>query len=117
VTGMLCAFALFGQTTNETTIEQVAKKTSSLTQTFVEKDRLTTLTISYTQSIDEALFTYSIPSPLFEQSEAMKAIRLRVNSFTKEHGYYFYTYLGADVTKFDKDLAQYTSHFKFLTQK
>jgi len=120
---IFCTFAIFAQTTTDETTTKTEQSTSdkleALTQTTVEKGKLYTITINYMQSMDEAYFTYSTNSALFEQSEAMKGIRSSVEKFIKDHGYYFYTYLGADVTKYDNinELALYTSHFKFLTNK
>lgn len=123
---MVSIFTVFAQTTTESAttaqdaIETITTtSTDTLTQTIVEKGKLYTLTIDYTQSIDEAIFTYSINSSLFDQSEAMTTIRDRVETFIKEHGYYYYTYLGADITKYDNanELALYMSHFKFLVTK
>jgi TfoX/Sxy family transcriptional regulator of competence genes len=120
---IFCTLAIFAQTTTDETITKTEQSTSdkleALTQTTVEKGKLYTITINYMQSMDEAYFTYSTNSALFEQSEAMKGIRSSVEKFIKDHGYYFYTYLGADVTKYDNinELALYTSHFKFLTNK
>jgi hypothetical protein len=81
-----------------------------------EKGTLYTLQIEYTPSLDEAWFVYTIPSSLFEQGEAMKIIREKAQTFTKERGYFFYTYMGADITKYDyeKKVAKYMSHIKFL---
>jgi len=116
---LLCSFAIFSQETTSKNEQTTADKLAALTSTTVEKGDVYTITINYMQSMDEAYFTYSTNSALFEQSEAMKAIRSSVENFIKDHGYYFYTYLGADVTKYDNvnELALYTSHFKFLTNK
>ncbi|OJF76463.1 MAG: hypothetical protein BKP49_07130 [Treponema sp. CETP13] len=121
ITILVCIFSVFAQTSTNNEVANSETRTQAineLTQTTVEKEDLYTLTISYTESIDEAYFTYTINSSLFEQGEAMKVLRLRIDKFVKEHGYYFYTYLGADVTKYDntKELAIYTSHIKFLSK-
>ena len=56
------------------------------------------------------------PSALFEQSTAMLAIKESIASFIKERGYYFYTYMKSDNTRFDKEskTAIYTSYVKLL---
>lgn len=120
---LFCFFAVYAQTNTDTDNNSTTAKTrtqtiNELTETIIEKEPLYTLTISYTKSIDEAYFAYSINSALFEQGDAMKAIRLRIDKFVKEHGYYFYTYIGADVTKYDNanEVATYTSHIKLLTK-
>lgn len=90
--------------------------TQQQTEVIVERDKTTTLTIEFMPSIDEARFIYSCPSTLFEQGEAMRVIKERVILFTKERGYFFYTYIRQDVTRYDneKNMATCTSFIKFL---
>lgn len=86
------------------------------TERIVEKDKLVTIIIEYTASLDEAHFIYTCPAALFDQSEAAEAIKERAILFTKERGYFFYTYYKPDVTKFDntRNVATHTSFIKFL---
>jgi len=74
------------------------------------------VTIEYMPAHDEARFIYTCPSALFEQSNAMLAIKECVSSFIKDRGYYFYTYLKADDTRYanNGDSAVYTSYIKLL---
>lgn len=72
--------------------------------------------IEFMPAYDEARVVYTCPTPLFEQSIAMLAIKESITSFIKERGYYFYTYLKSDDTKFDaeKRTAIYTSYIQLL---
>lgn len=81
-----------------------------------EKNKLVTMTIEFIPSLDEARFIYTCPAGSFELGEAMKTIKERASNFTKERGFFFYTYLRPDVTRYDneKKLASYTSFIKFL---
>ncbi|NLM00894.1 MAG: hypothetical protein GX220_05520 [Treponema sp.] len=81
-----------------------------------EKDKLVSMTIEFLPSLDEARFIYTCPAGLFEHGEAMKVIKERAANFTRERGYFFYTYLRPDVTRYDneKKLASYTAFIKFL---
>ena len=54
------------------------------TERIVEKDKLVTMIIEYTASLDEAHFIYSCPAALFDQSEAINAVKERAILFTKE---------------------------------
>lgn len=81
-----------------------------------EKDKLVTLVIEFIPSLDEARFIYTCPAGTFEMGEAMKTIKERATNFTKDRGYFFYTYLRPDVTRYDneKKTASFTSFIKFL---
>lgn len=81
-----------------------------------EKNKLVTLTIEFIPSINEARFIYSCPSGTFDQGNAMMAIKERAERFTKERGYFFYTYIEKAVTKYDNvnKIANYTTFIKFL---
>ena len=74
------------------------------------------VTIEYMPAYDEARFKYSCPTPLFEQSTAMLAIKECIESFVRERGYYFYTYLKPDDTYYDggANTVIYTSYIKLL---
>ncbi len=104
-------FLLFAQDQNTAEPE-----TDQQTEVITEKNKLSTLTIEYMPSIDEARFIYSCPSTLFEQGEAMVTIKERATLFTKERGYFFYTYIRKDVIRYDheKQIATCTSFIKFL---
>ncbi len=81
-----------------------------------EKNKLVSMTIEYIPSLDEARFIYSCPSGLFERGEAIKTVKERAMEFTKERGYFFYTYIRPDVTRYDNErkTAVFTSFIKFL---
>lgn len=81
-----------------------------------EKNKLVNMTIEFIPSLDEARFIYSCPAGMFDRGEAIKSVKERATLFTKERGYFFYTYLRPDVTRYDneKKLATYTSFVKFL---
>ena len=81
-----------------------------------EQDKLVTMTIEFIPSLDEARFIYSCPAGTFEQGNAMIAIKERAEKFTKERGYFFYTYIEKAVTKYDNvnKVAYYTAFIKFL---
>lgn len=81
-----------------------------------EKNKLVTMTIEFIPSLDEARFIYSCSAGTFEQGNAMIAIKERAEKFTKERGYFFYTYIEKAVTKYDNvnKIAYYTAFIKFL---
>lgn len=85
-------------------------------EVITEKDTLVTMVIEYIPYTDEARFIYSCPSGLFEQGKAMNYIKERAVRFTKERGYFFYTYTRPDMTRYDNEnkIASYTSYIKFL---
>lgn len=85
-------------------------------EVITEKDRLVTMVIEFIPYTDEARFIYSCPSGLFEQGKAMNYIKERAVKFTKERGYFFYTYTRPDMTRYDNEnkIASYTSYIKFL---
>jgi hypothetical protein len=93
-----------------------ADRDPTRTEVIQEKDKLVTMTIEYIPITDEARFVYSCPSGLFDQGAAMTAIKKRAMAFTKERGYYFYTYIRKDDTKYDNasKTAIYTSYIQFL---
>lgn len=72
--------------------------------------------IEFMPAFDEARFVYVCPAPLFEQSTAMLAIKESIASFIKDRGYYFYTYLKSDDTRYDSETktAIYTSYVQLL---
>lgn len=84
-----------------------------------------TLTIEYLPSTGEAVFTFTIKRDMFEQSDAMIAIRDRAQAFlveTKENDvqkYYHYIYRGPDQTKYDgaKNQVHYISRIRFLEKQ
>lgn len=78
--------------------------------------RTGSVVIEFLPAYDEARFVYRCPTPLFEQSSAMLAIKEAVSSFVKERGYYYYTYLKSDDTRFDPNSqsAIYTSYIQLL---
>ena len=84
-----------------------------------------TITIEYLPATGEAFFTFTINQSMFNQADAMIAIRDRAMKFieeTKENNvrkYYHYIYRGADSTKYDgaKKKVYYTSRIRFLEKK
>lgn len=73
------------------------------------------VTIQYMPAYDEARFIYSCPTPLFDQSIAMLAIKEAISSFIKDRGYYFYIYLKQDDTRYNNDKqTTYTSYVQLL---
>ncbi|MGI5173272.1 hypothetical protein H0R92_06690 [Treponema sp. OMZ 840] len=84
-----------------------------------------TITIEYLPATGEAFFTVTINQSMFNQADAMIAIRDRAMKFieeTQENGvrkYYHYVYRGADSTKYDgaKKKVYYTSRIRFLEKQ
>lgn len=84
-----------------------------------------TITIEYLPATGEAFFTFTINQSMFNQADAMIAIRDRAMKFieeTKENNvrkYYHYIYRGADSTKYDgaKKKVYYTSRIRFLEKQ
>lgn len=114
---LLASGAIFAvETTPTTTTTTTETAEQQQTEVIVEKSKISTITIEFMPSIDEARFIFSCPSTLFEQGEAMNTIKERVMQFTKERGYFFYTYIRQDVTRYDneKKIATCTSFIKFL---
>ena len=81
-----------------------------------EKNKLVFMTIEFIPSLDEARFIYSCPAGSFDLGDAMVAVKERAEKFTKERGYFFYTYIEKAVTKYDNvnKIAYYTAFIKFL---
>lgn len=79
------------------------------------KNRLTSMTIEWYPELKEARFVYTGPAPLFDQGDAMEAIRQRIIAFCGEKGYYNYSFLRKDTTHFDNkaNKAIYTCFVKF----
>lgn len=81
-----------------------------------------TMTIEYLPSTGEAFFTYSTNIDIFDQDDAVPAIRYRATKFMeelKEDGqrkYYHYVYRGDDSTKYDaaNKKTHYTSRIRFV---
>ena len=96
---------------NYTAVEKVEGKVTT-----EELKKVGTVRIEYMAAFDEARVIYTCPTPLFEQSNAMKAISESIKNFVKERGYYFYTYLKADLTNYngDTNTVDYTSYIKLL---
>ena len=84
-----------------------------------------TMTFEYLPATGEAFFTFTINQSMFNQADAMIAIRDRAMKFiqeTEENGvrkYYHYVYRGADSTKYDgaKKKVYYTSRIRFLEKQ
>ncbi len=80
------------------------------------------MTIEFLPATGEAFFTFSVNMDLFEQSDAMIAIRDRAEKFMEERqgangqrAYYAYSYRGADSTQYDavNNTVHYTSRIRF----
>lgn len=78
-----------------------SKVDTTAVEVTTEKDGNMTMSIEYIPTTAEARFTYSCPSEDFEQDMAMLAVRERAGSFTREKGYYSYTYTRPDETSYD----------------
>lgn len=84
-----------------------------------------TITIEYLPATGEAFFTFTINQSMFNQADAMIAIRDRALKFiqeTKENDvrkYYNYVYRGADSTKYDgaNKKVYYTSRIRLLEKR
>ncbi|AEE17737.1 hypothetical protein [Treponema brennaborense] len=113
---LLCVSAFSGIYAEEA--EDLLKQPIDPTKVEViqQKKDVATITIEYMPAHDEARFIYTCPTVLFEQSAAMTAIKESATAFVKERGYYFYTYIRADDTRYDntKKTAIYTSYIKLL---
>lgn len=95
----ICAGAfLFAQ--KQTTADWSKVDTTAIEVT-TEKDGNMTMTIEYIPTTAEARFTYSCPSDDFEQDAAMFAIKKRAGTFSREKGYYSYSYTRPDETSYD----------------
>lgn len=81
-----------------------------------ELKKVGTVTIEYMPAYDEARVIYTCPTPLFEQSTAMLANKESILAFIKERGYYYYSFLKADDTRYngETNMAVYTSYIKLL---
>ena len=114
IAGILCAQILEGLNVNK--IEEEGKTENGLPYT---------ITIEYLPATGEAFFTFTINQSMFNQADAMIAIRDRAQKFveeTKENDvrkYYHYVYRGADSTKYDgaKKKVYYTSRIRFLEKQ
>ena len=67
------------------------------------------IAIEYTEMLNEARFIYSCDSKLFDERDAIKIVRERLINFTKEKGYFSYSYLRPTITK--TDYANHKTYF------
>jgi hypothetical protein len=80
-----------------------------------EKEKLYTLDFEYFPELQELKITYSCNSGIFDEKEAITTIKNRLIPFTKEKGYFSYSFYTKDVLKYDNEnrIAKYTSFVKF----
>jgi hypothetical protein len=80
-----------------------------------EKEKLYTLDLEYYPDIQELKITYTCNSGIFDEREAITTIKSKLITFTKENGYFSYSFYTKDILKFDNEsrLAKYTSFVKF----
>lgn len=125
VVSLLCTLFVFGTVFATEDAESLLAPEPEYTKTESVQGKITSdylkkgggkVNIEYMPAYDEARFKYSCPTPLFEQSTAMLAIKESIEAFVKERGYYFYTYLKPDDTYYDgsTDNVIYTSYIKLL---
>ena len=112
----LSAFGQSGTVTSSESSDQLKIETLEGKISSQDLKKVGKVVIEYMPAHDEARFIYMCPSALFEQSNAMLAIKESIAAFIKERGYYFYTYTKSDDTRFDKEskTAIYTSYVKLL---
>ena len=60
-----------------------------------------TINIEYTEMLGEARFIYVTNRFTYDEDEAIKAVRERIISFTKEKGFFSYSYMRPTITKTD----------------
>lgn len=60
-----------------------------------------TITIEYTEMLGEARFMYATNRFTYDEYDAIKILRERVISFTKEKGFFAYSYMRPTITKTD----------------
>ncbi len=125
VVSLLCALFVFGGVFANEDVESLLAPEPDYTKTETVQGKITSdylkkgggkVAIEYMPAYDEARFKYSCPTPLFEQSTAMLAIKESIEAFVRERGYYFYTYLKPDDTYYDgtSNTVIYTSYIKLL---
>ena len=71
------------------------------------------ITIEYMPAYNEARFIYSCPSPLYDEKNAIPAVKESIVNFYKEKGYYTYTYLKPSLTSSDGK-TNTTTHTAFV---
>ena len=60
-----------------------------------------TISIEYTEMLGEARFIYSTNRFTYDEYDAIKIARERIIAFTKEKGYFSYSYMRPTITKTD----------------
>ncbi len=92
-----------------------AALSAQATETIQEKEKIYTIDIEYIPDLREAKITYTCPTALYKENEAITAIKNRLILFTKEKGYFHYSYYQRDevVTDSKNKTTSYTSFVKF----
>lgn len=95
-------------------LSNIAPAQKAEIEVITETDSSYTMTIEYQPVTKEARFTYTGPSPLFQQGNAMNTIKARISDFLKERGYYNYNYTRPDMTKYDNvnKTTSYTTYIR-----
>ena len=75
--------------------------TVPLTVLISEQGKGYTLNIEYTEMLGEARFIYVTNRFTYDEDEAIKTVRERIISFTKEKGFFSYSYMRPTITKTD----------------
>ncbi len=119
---VICSACAFAQVFDEETGEYVeipsAVPDYNKYETIEEKSGgLVIFKIEYWPAVDEARFSYSKPSTLFDQGDAYAAVVQRIMKFQLEHSYFGYTYMTRDQLHFEKDKnperTVYSAYVKF----
>lgn len=75
--------------------------TVPLTVLITEPHDTYTLSIEYTELLGEARFLYTTNRYIYDEDEAIKIVRERITTFTKEKGFFRYSYMRPTITKID----------------
>lgn len=82
-----------------------------LTVLITEPHEKYTIAIEYTEMLGEARIIYSMNRYTFDELDAMKIVRERIIEFTKEKGFFSYSYMRPSITKtdYEKNMTYYYS--------
>ncbi|MCQ2579127.1 MAG: hypothetical protein MJ159_00340 [Treponemataceae bacterium] len=88
---------VFAQSQSQNTQDSVVPLTVLITEPYDGY----TIAIEYTEMLGEARFIYSTNRFTYDENEAIKAVRERIYMFTKEKGFFSYSYMRPTITKTD----------------
>jgi len=81
--------------------QQIQESMVPLTVLITEPYEGYSIAIEYTEMLGEARFIYSTNRFTYDEYDAIRIVRERIITFTKEKGFYSYSYMRPTITKTD----------------